>query len=225
MELEKRKSNIFDDVPTNFINRALYACDTGNIEYLDYLIKVKNLNFNRRFKDEWILEGFDEAMCSIEGEITEIKDALASNEINLSEYLALDCILRKMKKETYNRYTDSCTYGSLLDGMLRYAIEAEQFEVVDYLLNQDADYSKCFQTFYTAMDYRLENLIDFLIESNLKLHTYSRGYVGDRILSLLKNDESMNVELKNKITNYVNNNFDIKKYKKEAKKRKNLNKK
>lgn len=225
MELEKRKSNIFNEVPTDFINQALYACDTGNIEYLDYLIKVKKLNFNKRFKDEWILEGFDEAMCSIEGEIMEIKDALASNEISSSEYLALYTILKRRQKETYNHYTDYCPYGSLLDGMLRYAIEAEQFEVVDYLLNQDADYSKCFQTFYTSMEYRLENIIDFLIESNLRLHTYSRGYVGNTILKLLRNDESMNIELKNKITNYVNDNFDIKKHKKEVKKRKKLNKK
>lgn len=218
MNLEERKSKIFYGVPTSFIYRALYACDTGNLEYLKYLVEVKNLNFNRKFTDTWVLEGYDEAMESVEREFLELKNSLSLEEISIQDYLIMNSRLQHKRKNLYKQYTDSCPYGSLLDGMLRYAIEVKQFEVVDYLLNQDADYSKCYQTFYTSMDYRLNEIIDFLLESKLNLHIYARGYVGDRIRRIIECDKDMDLDLKNKIIQYVDDNFDVKKYRKERKK-------
>lgn len=223
MDLKWRESKIFNEVPTYFLDKVLYVCDVGDIEYLDYLFKEKNLNVNRRFKDEWCLPGYDEAMNYIQNEEIKLSKQRKNQEIDMQEFMISLFKIRRERDSLYKKYTGSCNYGSLLDAMIRYAIEAERWYIVDYLLNiEGAVYSKCFQTFLVALEYNIPSVVETLLDSKIELHTYTGpyGYVGDRILNNLKFDSTVNDDLKEKVYNYVINNFDIKKYKKDKKKQK-----
>lgn len=222
MELKFRESDVFHEVPTYFLDKVLYACDVGDIEYLDYLFKEKKLNVNRRFKDSWCLSGYDEAMEYVTEKIKELNKRYRKKEIDTQDFLIDSFKLSNEQKRVNKEYTGSCSYGSLLDAMLRYAIEAERFHIVDYLLNIDgAVYSKCFQTFLVALEYNIPYVVEKLLESQLELHIYTGryGYVGDRILNCLKFDANVDDKLKEKVYSYVFKNFDIKQHRKDKKKK------
>lgn len=222
MDLKFRESNVFYELPTNFLDKVLYACDVGDIEYLDYLFKEKNLNVNRKFKDEWCLPGYDEAMKHVRDKEQKLSEQRENQEIDMEDFMINLLRLRKEREFIGKKYIESCSYGSLLDAMIRYAIEAERFHIIHYLLNIDnAIYSKCFQTFLVALEYNIPNVVEKLLESDLNLHIYTGpyGYVGDRILNCLKFDANVDDKLREKVYNYVDNNFDIKQYRKDRKKK------
>ncbi len=228
MELKWKESKVFDEVPTYFLDKVLYTCDVGDIEYLDYLFNEKKLNVDRRYKDEWCLPGYEKAMSYVQNEEIRLSKQRENQEIDMQEFMMELFRIRKEREFLYKQYTKSCSYGSLLDAMLRYSIEAERWHVVDYLLNlEDVVYSKCFQTFLVALEYNISCVIERLLESNLELHKYINpyGYVGDMILRNLKYEANVSPELEERVYRYVNENFDIKRYKKEKKKlnKQNLN--
>lgn len=202
MEPKIGESEVFLEIPRSFFEKMLYAANTGDLEYLKWAICQDRINLNKKYTYIWYKSGYEEEMEEIENEFNEIaKKYLKSEPKNMEKFLVANIECSHKKRQLERRYKETCPYGSRVDALIRHALETEQMGILKYLTKlNDIDYSKCYQTFYTAMRGNNVGIIEFLLDKGLDMNIKYRGLtVGERVLGVLEDVDDLDPYIRSKI--------------------------